>query len=676
MHKKLEIVCLAALLLCASASGSARAQSDDEPSAAAATPAESPPPAERQALPVKDSTTRQGVVVEFEANPSPGRSMTGEEIYAGDYVDLSFRITDANTKQPLQGQFPGAWMDIGESWGGEYALDSSCKDRVGTYLQGSIGIRPLIDLNSYFVLVMNRDPSITVIDPITGITGITKLYAQVNLESPGADWAKTADEKWLFVTMPTVGQVAVVDTGTFKVTDNVGAGVKPTRIVRQADGQYLWVGNDADDPAESGVTVIEVESLAVARRIPTGRGHHEIAVSSDSRHAFVSNREEGTVSILDVDTLEKVKDVATGPLPLTLDYSNHSGTLYVSDGESGEITVIDGRTLEIATRIEAEPGLGPVRFSQDGRWAVALNANKNLAHVIDASTNRIAHTLEMEERPYQVAFSRSFAYVRSLGSERVAMINLQEVGKAGDPPVVKWAAGQGAPGKTKNLSLADSIIEAPGEAAVMVASPTDTTVYYYMEGMNAPMGNFRNYGHQPLAVQVVDRSMQELEPGVYSSTVRLPESGVYEVAFLMDSPSILHCFELAARPNPALEMKGPSLVVEYLDEKRPRDVGETVDLQFKLTDRRTGQSRTDLSDVAVYYFVAPGGLRTRAAARHVGDGVYSASLTLAEAGAWYAYVACPSERVRPADLPFTTFLAGAQPRRRAEKAPTRQEAGR
>ncbi|MEM7349504.1 MAG: cytochrome D1 domain-containing protein [Acidobacteriota bacterium] len=617
--------------------------------------------AQRSAHPVVDRTAREGLEIEFRATPSPDRSMTGEQIFAGDFVDLSFRITDASTGQPLKGQFPGAWMDIGESWDGDFALDTSCKDRVGIYLQGNIGIRPLIDLNSYFILVMNRDPSISVIDPITGITGITKLYAQINLESAGADWAKTEDEKMLFVSMPRAGRIAVVDTDTFQVIDNVGAGDNPTRIARQPDGQYLWIGNDTEDDA-SGVTVIETETLAVARRIATGRGHHEIAFSDDDRYAFVTNRGAGTVSVIDIRTLEKVKDLQTGPLPIAVDFSSHSGTLYVADGETGDITVIDGRTLDQAARIETRPGLGPVRISQDGRWALAVNTSADEAYVIDVATNRILHTLPTEDRPYQVAFSRSFAYIRSLGSERVSMIDLSELEGSGPPPMVRFAAGQEAPDRARDLSLAEAIVEAPGEAAVMVVSPADTTVYYYMEGMNAPMGNFRNYGHMPRAVQVIDRSMQERQPGVYSSTVRLPESGIYEVAFLMDSPSVLHCFELAARPNPMLEIKGPPLAVAYLDDKRHRDVGETVAMRFALSDRKTGKARTDLTDVSVHYFAAPGGKRSETAATHVGDGVYEASLTLAGAGAWYAYVACPSEGIRPADLPFTTFLAGVRRR--------------
>ena len=304
----------------------------------------------------------------------------------------------------------------------------------------------MIDLNSYFILVMNRDNTIAVIDPITGVKGITKLYAQVYLKEPGADWAKPGDNKRLFVTMPRADAVAVVDTDTFKVVRNVDAGKTPMRIVLQPDEKYLWVGNNGDTASESGVTVIDIDTLAVAEFIPTGRGHHEIAFSADSRYAFVSNRADGSVTVIDVNRLKKIKDIDSGPLPISLAYSVLSKALYVADGEKGEIAVIDGRSFEQVAKITAKPGLGPLRFSQDGRWAVAVNSREDVAYVIDPSTNTIAHTIAVGKQPFQVAFSRSFAYVRSLGTERVSMIDLSELGKPGTVPVVTFAAGAKAPG--------------------------------------------------------------------------------------------------------------------------------------------------------------------------------------------------------------------------------------
>ena len=130
-----------------------------------------------------NTITREGVNVEFAVLPVGGVG----EVTAESWADVTFRITDAGTGEPIKGRFPAAWMDIGEAWEAMGDRPMSCKDRVATYLQGIVGVRPMIDLNSHFLLVMNRDNSISVIDPAVGITGITNLFAQINLSRPGAD---------------------------------------------------------------------------------------------------------------------------------------------------------------------------------------------------------------------------------------------------------------------------------------------------------------------------------------------------------------------------------------------------------------------------------------------------------------------------------------------------------
>lgn len=597
--------------------------------------------------------TREGLVIDFSVTPL-GRGPTGKTgPLEGDTAEVAFRITDAGTGRPVRSLYPGAWIDFAKTWKGKQAVGLPCKDRAALYFQGTVGMRPLVDLNAYFLLVMNRDANIAVIDPLVGITGITKLYTQITLKRPGADWVKTPDDKRLFVTMPEAGQVAVVDTDTFKVTGHVEAEPNPMRIAFQPDRQYLWVGNDAQKPGKSGVTVIDAGTLAVAAHIPTGAGHHEIAFSPDSRYAFVTNLGAGTVTVIDIRRLEKVKDVRIGRAPISLAFSRMSQALYVAEGASGTIAVVDGERHEIAARIATKPGLGPLRFTEDGRWGLVVNSRENVVYVIDASTNEVAHTIAVGARPYQLAFSRAFAYVRSLGTERVSMINLAELRKGRVPPVVSFPAGAKPPERAEDLVIADSIVEAPGEAAVLVANPGDDTVYYYMEGMNAPGGNFRNYGQKPRAVTVVDRGLREHEPGVYVGNMRIPSAGTYEVAFLLDSPEILHCFTFVARPNPSLTRKLPGLAVEYLIKERKVKAGETLRLRFRLTDPATRRPRMGLANVRVLHFWGPGMWRTVVPAREVADGVYEAALALRRPGAYYVHVLAPPAK----DLPYLTLMA-------------------
>jgi YVTN family beta-propeller protein len=599
---------------------------------------------------------RQGVSVQFTASPTtPGR----DAIVEGEFADIEFRIEGAEDGKPLQGVYPGVWIDITQTADGQTKGTSlECRTRVGQYLQGLVGMRPMIDLNSYYVMVLNQDASISVIDPVVGITGITSLYANIPLTRPGADWAKTSDEKTMFVSMPRAGQVAYIDLDTFKVTRNVAAGDMPMRTVLQPDEKYLWVGNNARSGETGGVTVIDTVTGRTVTTIPTGKGHHEISFSDDSETAFVSNRESGTVSVIDVASLDKLADIVTGPTPISLAYSILSNSLYVADGETGEVAVIAADSAELVTRIEASPGLGPMKFSEDGRWGILVNPQTNSVFVIDASTNDIAHIIPIDSKPYQVGVTATFAYIRRLESERIAMLNLQELNRGGDVIINEFAAGSYPPGQVKDISIADGMVPAALEAAILVVNPADATVYYYMEGMNAPMGAFRNYGHKPRAVQIANRALQETEPGVYSATVKVPLAGTFELAFLNETPQFLHCFTMEARVNPALKPEFDPVAVEYLNETATLTAGETTTLRFRLMDPAKGAVFEDVPDVSVRYFRAPRYGLTELRARSVGGGIYEAEIRADRPGAYYVYVAAPSLNARFNDLNYITMMAG------------------
>ena len=623
---------------------------EDKP--AAATDAEQDP----------NRISREGVVVEFSTQPTREEA---DKVVAADWADVTFRITDANTGEPIKGRYPAAWMDLAMAWEAKGEKPMSCKDRVSTYLQGIVGVRPMIDLNSHFLLVLNRDASISVIDPAVGITGITNLFAQINLDQPGADWAKTEDQKRLFVSMPLAGKVALVDTETFKVVDEVEAGEQPMRAELQGDERYLWVGNNADTAEQSGVTVIDTEELKPVAFIATGRGHHEIAFSDDDRLAFVSNRDAGTVSVIDVQSLKKVVDLETGPVPIALAFSPLGRALYVADGKAGTVTVVDPESLEIRARIEAAPGLGPLRFSQDGRWGVVVNPIDHYVYVIDASTDKLAHRIQVGTQPYQVSFTRSFAYIRSLGTQDVGLIPVSELDASETPPVSYIPAGQRPPGVAADISIADSVVPSVKQAASYIVNQAEGTVHYYMEGMGAPMGAFRNYGHEARAIEIVDRSLGENEPGVYTGRVKLPIEGTYDVAFMMDTPRFLHCFSAKVEPNPEMAVTTAPMAVEYLSTERRIPVGESTTVKFKLADPRTTLPRHDIPDVMVLYYGSDGRGRTVVPARSLGGGVYEADVKVSRMTTYYVFVGSRSEKLKFSDLPYFSLMGTPAPAKEA-----------
>ncbi|MFK0088057.1 cytochrome D1 [Pseudomonas sp. NPDC090755] len=580
--------------------------------------------------------SRDGVNVEFEARPLG----SGGVLTEGAFANVRFKITDQNSGQPLSGVSPGAWLDPALTGDAAKDRDKSCKARVAMFLKSSIGARPLLDLNGYFLLVMNKDASLTVIDPSVSVGGVTSTLARIELPGQPMDWVAAGDDKQVFVSMPERGEVALIDTETFQRVANLGAGKQPLRLAMQPDQRLLWVGNNASDPAESGVTVIDVPSRKAMKFFATGAGHHEIAFSADSRYAFVSNRDSGTLSVIDASEMRLVNTLKVGSHPLSVAYSPLSQAVYVTDGRDGTISVVDARSHTLRHLIEGQQGLGPMRFSKDGRFGIALNTLESQALVVDASTDRLIHSLPVSAEPYQLTFTSAYAYIRGLASPKVTMVNLGSLGEGRQPIVQGFDAGPAAPRQAGNLPLAQGLTVARDENSVFVVNPVDNTTYFYAEGMNAPMSGYANRGANARAALVVDRSLREVAPGVYSSTVKLPASGTFDVAFLLNQPQIIHCFstDVAAsataphRQTPRVEfMLDSSVVVQ----------GRPFTARFRIVEGN-GAPRNGVKDLSVRYFLAPTSRARSSAVQEVGDGIYEAPLEMAESGAWYLHVQAPS----------------------------------
>ncbi|MEQ1806066.1 MAG: cytochrome D1 domain-containing protein [Burkholderiaceae bacterium] len=619
------------------------------------------------AKPEAASTARfvkDGVAIDFEARP-----LEGSTLMEGVLAELRFRLTDEASGAPLRGNRPAAWLDAGVNIQAQAAgTQRQCVEKVGLYLKGAVGIRPLVDMNGYYLLVMNRDASLTVIDPMVSMSGRTSTLTAVQLKAPPMDWVNHADLKRLYVSMPSVGKVAVVDTESFKVIADIDAGVEPTRLVLQPDGRYLWVGNNARGGRSGGVSVIDTRDRRLVLQAETGSGHHEIALSSNSRTAFVTNRDDHTVSVFDTGTLSKLKDISVGAMPLAVAYSALSRAAYVASGKDGTIAVIDGARLETMKTIRAKPGLGPLRFTSDGRFGMVVNTAEGVVHVIDPGTNEIIHSPKVQEQPFQVSFTQGFAYVRSLGSERVSMINLSSLGDGKEPIVQSFAAGSYAPKLGGELPLADAVVAGLGEAAAFVVSPADNATYFYMEGMNAPMSSYPSRGKLARAVTVVDRSLREVEPGVFAGRFRMPAAGHFDVALSLDQPRLVHCFGTEAKVNPQLEALRQRVAVEFLPQARlfkPKDVAK---VRFRIVEG-TGAPRAGLKDVIVRSFLVPASAPSDVIAKEVSEGVYEVPVELTQVGAYYVYVSVPSLKLGYNDSGFFSVLARPDPATAAAETP-------
>lgn len=612
----------------------------------------------------KESVSLSGIKVDFRIIPSLNNvivkrgpvdlslnDITSAEMVEGQQAVLQLRFTDpAGT--PLSGLRLAAWMD--RRMGEQHADEKTCHAEIQSFLQQQFSAQAEVDLNTYYVLALTEEPAILVIDPRVGFSS-SRLYQAVDLAAPGVDWVLTPDSRRLFVSMPAAHQVAAFDAMTFKLLANIDSGESPARLALQPDGKYLWVANDAsEESAESGVTVVDITTLRVAARIATGRGHHEIAFD-DADNAYISNQDDGTVSIVSTQKLSKISDVPAGKEPLALAYSQKSRVLYAASRSDGKITAISSESFKVVGELAGKAGLNALLISPDGRWGFVANGPQNKVTVFDTSSNEFRESYEVGKWPDQLAMSDGYVYVHSRQSEEVTLIPLAGAGKNGVPATIP--AGQEAPGKMAGL-LASSIVPSIDGVSAFIANPADRRIYYYQEGMAAPMTSFEGYGKIPKAALVLDRSIHESAPGIYSIAFQLPRAGNYDVPLFVDSPTLFHCFDFSVKVNPLLKkQKTDSLYLRPLTNDLQVSAGEPTQVRFSLVDGATLKPVGNLKDVEVTVLLAEGLRQMRFTAEPADQGIYQFTFTPTAAGLYYVLVQVPSLKVKSNQLSYLMVRA-------------------
>jgi YVTN family beta-propeller protein len=476
---------------------------------------------------------------------------------------------------------------------------------------------------------------------------MTQLFALIQLSQPGEDWAMGADLEELWVTLPDSDQVAIAELDGFSLAQHMDGGPRPSRIAFQPDQRYLWVGNDAEEASESGVTVIDPQSREIVAQIVTADGHHELAFSADSRFAYVTNSEHGRLSVIDTEALEVVEEVRTGPEPVAVAVSEGNGAVYVADRRNGNILVLDGQSFDEIAELEADRGLAALGLAPGGRWGIATNPELGQVVLFD----KVTHVAEIDGAPDQIAFSQEMAYIRAREAAQIISIPLAEIDPKAALPLNLMPVGQQAPGYFPSMSLANAVYPIKEQGAVVVANPADDQVYYFPEGATAASGSFQGHTLFPRAVQVVDRSLREEAPGVYGGRVRIPEEGDYLVAVMLSDPFLIHCFEFTAKPDDSAPpaVRPPELV--FLNDELNPVAGQPFALKFQLTDADSGQGIEGLSDVFVLANQTAGNWSTRSVATSLGDGAYEVQLFMPNIGLYAVYFAVPSIGLNIDQLP-------------------------
>jgi YVTN family beta-propeller protein len=612
---------------------------------------------------------KEGIAIDFSVKPLAGDPAKNARLVAGSDAQVTFRVTDSHTGQPVGGLRPSAWIS-------SRALahtpdEAECKDKIGTFLGGLLAARPEINLNAYYLLTLNHDNTITFINP--QISFLTKLESIVTLPGLGADWVLSKGKDTLYVTLPEQSQVVAINMLTRKIVAALAVGEKaqPMRVALQPDGRYVWVGLDGS----ANVAAIDTATNRVAAIVPAGKGLHNMAFAEDSRYLYVTNSKDDTVSAIDTQRLAKVADIKVAQTPVPIAYSRASRLLYVAGINGSAISIIDPSKQQTVASIPVKRGVVALRFDPEGRHGFAVNQIDSAVSIIDAATNAVTLTSPVVKGADQVTFTGRYAYIRGTESEQFSLIDLGEARKGKLAPTTIQAGQKPPSASPADIGVADMIVPAPEGNAVMIANAPDQVIYYYTEGLMAPSGTIDNYKRRPRALMLLDNSLTEVTPGTYTVSVRLRRGGRFDVPMLIDQPRISNCFQLEVADSPAAERQKArtAIAAEALFKDQQFKPGEPVRLTYRILDSITREPVAGLRDVHVLAFEPPGIWQQRQFAREIAKGVYEVTQVFPEAGLYRVMVQVESHDVRYVDLPYTEIGVIDNPRPQAGGSISRQE---
>ncbi len=563
-------------------------------------------------------------------------ALTGGQVIAGEEARVTLRITDGVSGLPVTGRSVAGWMLLQRN--AQVAAEMPCSAKATLFTQGRVTARPDVDLNASKLLVLNRDGSIAIVNPQVDFT-ITQMEGVIPLPGVPADWALAEDSQTLFVSLPIYGAVAVIDTRSFQMSGliELPKGSMPTQLLPLSDGAvavYL--------SAHGAVTIARPDGTGQTDPVAVGSG--PVAMAEGAWRLIVAA--SGKLTTIDSATgaVAAEADIPAGEPSLAIAPDGLS--VFVTTATATGIERRDIRALKLRGTVAAEPGVFALALEPGRRHLVALNRKTDQMLLIDTRTDTVSATGRTPPQPVEVAFSHDYAYVRGLEGDHFSVFELVELRQGNLVPVEVQSAA--AP-VTPREALSRARMIAPYGHGALVGNADEQVAYYYMEGMNSPVGTVKTYGSNVQGLMTIDRGFRETAPGVYETTATLPFGGAYDIPVAIDADGFVTCFAATALPAAKTEAEENRTALRIEPEALNGMVaGSRGAVVVRLIDDSTGQPALGLRDVRLLAFLPSGGWQGRKWATDVGQGRYAVdwkfpkpgryglSLQIASAGMGYA----------------------------------------
>lgn len=221
--------------------------------------------------------------------------------------------------------------------------------------------------------------------------------------------AVTPDGKTLLVATPSTNDVLIFDISPgdeqpkpkliASIPTETLSSYMPHLIAVSPDSKRAWVTNmDSGD-----ISVIDISKKEIVSSIKVGNGPHGIAGTPDGKYLWVALYDEDKVVVVDALKNEVIRSIEVGRNPFNLDISPDGKYVWVSSDGTDSVIVVDTTSFEVVDTIPVPRGAHGIDVSPDGKTVWVVSMATDVITGIDTSTRKVIKTIPVGRRPHAIS---------------------------------------------------------------------------------------------------------------------------------------------------------------------------------------------------------------------------------------------------------------------------------
>ena len=161
-----------------------------------------------------------------------------------------------------------------------------------------------------------------------------------------------------------------------------------------------WLGNTNNVVVTSEgsrhLMVVDIENASVVGAVKTqAEGSHMVALSPESKLAYVANMNSSSFSVISLEDLKLLRKVTAGDGTEAISVSPDGAEIWVGNNDSQSVMVFDSNTFELVSTLEMEGVPIRVELSPDGQYAAVSLADLDRVQIYQRATRELVETIDL-----------------------------------------------------------------------------------------------------------------------------------------------------------------------------------------------------------------------------------------------------------------------------------------